>query len=88
MFFNISLFVGSHLDLDADFSNMKVKKVHGTRSNFHYGMFLIVFAYAGFCNGFLFTFVNWFIDSIGGSAAIWEWLQGASVSSMRFYSFY
>jgi hypothetical protein len=29
-----------------------------------------VFAYAGFCNGFLFTFVNWFIDSIGGSAAI------------------
>ena len=70
VFFNISLLVGSHLDLDADFSDMKVKKVHGTRSNFHYGIFLIVFAYAGFCNGFLFTFVNWFIDSIGGSAAI------------------
>ena len=70
VFFNISLLIGSHLDLDASFSDKKVRKVHGTRSNFHYGMFLIVFAYAGFCNGFLFTFVNWFIDSIGGSSEV------------------
>ena len=71
VFFNLSLLIGSHLDFDADFAaNIKVKKVHGTRSNFHYGLFLIVFAYAGFCNGFLFTFVNWFIDTLGGSAAI------------------
>ncbi len=70
VFFNISLLIGSHLELDADFTDFKVKKVHGSRSNFHYGLFLIVFAYAGFCNGFLFTFVNWFIDSLGGSAGI------------------
>lgn len=70
LFFNISLLVGSHIDLYANFDDVKMRKVHGTRSNFHYGMFLIVFAYAGFCNGFLFTFVNWFIESIGGNAGI------------------
>ena len=71
VFFNISLLIGSHLELNTDFAtDIKVKKVHGTRSNFHYGMFLIVFAYAGFCNGFLFTFVNWFIDTLGGNAGI------------------
>ena len=70
VFFNISLLVGSHIDFYANDNDVKVRKVHGTRSNFHYGMFLIVFAYAGFCNGFLFTFVNWFIESIGGNAGI------------------
>ncbi|XP_028415612.1 major facilitator superfamily domain-containing protein 6-like [Dendronephthya gigantea] len=70
VFANISLIVGSHLGLDAEFKEVKVRKVHGTKSNFHYGMFLIVFAYAGFCNGFLLTFINWFIESIGGNASI------------------
>ena len=70
VFFNVSLLIGSHIDLYANFNDVKVRKVHGTRSNFHYGIFLIVFAYAGFCNGFLFTFVNWFIESIGGNAGI------------------
>lgn len=70
VFFNLALLLGSHLDLRADFQEMTVNEVQGTKSNFHYGVFLIVFAYAGFCDGFLFTFVNWFIDSLGGGAGI------------------
>lgn len=67
---NISLLIGSHLTLDGNFANYKIKKIGSPRSNFQYGILLMIFSFAGFCNGFLLSFVNWFIDSLGGNAII------------------
>lgn len=69
-FSNIALLVGSHLDFTSTPIDKFTEEIHGALSNFQYGIFLFASSYSGFCNGFLFTFVNWFIDSLGGSALI------------------
>lgn len=66
----IALLVGSHLDFTREPTDSLTQKVHSAHWNFQYGMFLFASAYSGFCNGFFFTFVNWFIDSLGGNALI------------------
>lgn len=69
-FSNVALLVGSHLDFTSHPIDEIAKKIHSALSNFQYGLFLFASSYSGFCNGFLFTFINWFIDSLGGSALI------------------
>lgn len=66
----VALLVGSHLDFSTIPTDNIARTIRSTLSNFQYGMFLFASSFSGFCNGFFLTFVNWFIDSLGGSALI------------------
>lgn len=69
-FMYLALLFGSHFDFNYDHNDLVTKTVKSALLNFHYGIFLFVTFYAGFCYGFLLYFVNWFIDSLGGSALV------------------
>ena len=69
-FTTIALLIGVQIDLTQKMPEIISKKVHSAHSNLQYGMFSIISAFAGFSHGFLFTFVNWFIDSLGGTTII------------------
>ena len=66
----IALPIGTQIDFTKNIPEIISKKVHSPHSNLQYGMFSIISAFAGFSHGFLFTFVNWFIDSLGGTTII------------------
>lgn len=69
-FMYLALLFGSHFEFNYEHNDLVNKTVKSVLLNFHYGVFLFVTFYAGFCYGFLLYFVNWFIDSLGGSALI------------------
>ena len=69
-FTTIALAIGTQVDFTQKTPEIISKKVHSPHSNLQYGMFSIISAFAGFSHGFLFTFVNWFIDSLGGTTVI------------------
>jgi hypothetical protein len=66
----IALPIGMQIDFTQKIPEIISKKVHSAHSNLQYGMFSILSAFAGFSHGFLFTFVNWFIDALGGTTII------------------
>lgn len=66
----IALTIGIQIDLTQKMPEAISNKIHSAHSNLQYGMFSIVSAFAGFGHGFLLTFVNWFIDILGGNTII------------------
>jgi hypothetical protein len=66
----IALSIGIQIDFTQKIPEVISKKVHSAHSNLQYGMFSIISAFAGFGHGFLLTFVNWFIDTLGGTTVI------------------
>ena len=66
----IALVIGLNIDFMQKVPDIISKKIHSSHSNLQYGMFSIISAFAGFGHGFLLTFVNWFIDTLGGSSVI------------------
>lgn len=70
-FITIALMIGLFLELniethDADFS----RKVQSSKWNFQYNIFILAYSLMGFCNGFLFSFIYWYIDILDGNALI------------------
>ena len=69
-FLFLSFLVGLSIDFTQQESDAVVESVHGPSTNFQYGLFLGAFFFSGFCNGFLLTFTNWFIDTLGGNSLV------------------
>ena len=69
-FMYLALLFGSHFEFSYTHNDHVHQTVKSALLNFHYGIFLFVTFYAGVCYGFLLYFVNWFIDSIGGTAIV------------------
>ena len=69
-FMYLGLLFGSHFEFSYNHNDHVHQTVKSALLNFHYGIFLFVTFYAGVCYGFLLYFVNWFIDSLGGTAIV------------------
>ncbi|XP_028393479.1 uncharacterized protein LOC114517845 [Dendronephthya gigantea] len=70
-FVTLALMIGLWLDLTVIPYDAKLNsKVQSSQWNFQYHIFLLAYTILGFCNGFLFSFVYWFIDTLGGDAKI------------------
>lgn len=69
-FMYLAMLFGSHFQFNYGHNDVVNKTVKSALLNFHYGIFLFVTFYAGFCYGFLLYFVNWYIDTLGGSAFV------------------
>lgn len=69
-FMYLGLLFGSHFEFSYNRNDHVHRTVKSALLNFHYGIFLFVTFYAGVCYGFLLYFVNWFIDSLGGTAIV------------------
>ena len=70
-FVGAALLIGFGLDLTLDpYEVDMTRKIHSSKWNFQYSIFILAYTLMGFCNGFLFTFVYWFIDILGGNAII------------------
>ena len=70
-FVGAALLIGFCLDLTLDpYEVDMTRKIHSSKWNFQYSIFILAYTLMGFCNGFLFSFVYWFIDILGGNAII------------------
>jgi hypothetical protein len=70
-FVGAALLIGFRLDLAIDSYEIDLtRKIQSSKWNFQYSIFILAYALMGFSNGFLFTFVYWFIDIRGGDAII------------------
>lgn len=70
-FVTVALFIGLCLDFTViPYEAELNSKVQSSQWHFQYNLFLLAYTILGFCNGFLFSFVYWFIDSLGGDAMI------------------
>ena len=69
-FMYLGLLFGSHFEFSYKHNDHVHQTVKSALLNFHYGVFLFVTFYAGVCYGFLLYFVNWYIDSLGGTAIV------------------
>ena len=66
----LALIIGIQIDFTRRLPEVISRKIHSGHSNFQYRIFSIISAFTGFGHGFLFTFVNWFIDTLGGTTVI------------------
>ena len=70
-FVTIALFLGFRLDFTVDpYEADLTSRILSSKWNFQYNIVILAYTLMGFCNGFLFTFVYWFIDELGGDALI------------------
>ncbi len=70
-FVAIALLIGACLNFTVNpYEADLASKVLSSKLNFQYNIFILAYTLMGFCNGFLFTFVYWFIDIRGGNALI------------------
>ena len=70
-FVSIALLIGLRLDFTVDPRGADLTStVQSSKWNFQYNIFILAYTLMGFCNGFLFSFVYWFIDILGGNAVI------------------
>ena len=71
VFVGIALLIGFYLDLTIDpYEVDTTKKILSSKWNFQYNIFILAYTLMGFCNGFLFSFLYWFIDLLHGNAMI------------------
>lgn len=66
----LALIIGIQIDFTRRLPDVVSSKVRSGHSNLQYCIFSIISAFTGFGHGFLFTFVNWFIDTLGGTTVI------------------
>lgn len=70
-FVTIAVFLGFRLDFTVDpYEADLTSRIQSSKWNFQYNIVILAYTLMGFCNGFLFTFVYWFIDELGGNAMI------------------
>lgn len=69
-FTTLALIIGIQIDFTRRLPELISTKIRSGHSNLQYCIFSIISAFTGFGHGFLFTFINWFIDTLGGTTVI------------------
>ena len=70
-FVTIAFMLGLRLNFTVDpYEADLTSKIHSSKWNFQYNIVILAYTLMGFCNGFLLTFVYWFIDELGGNPMV------------------